>query len=180
MYRTLALTTALTVFATLPANPAAAAVVVQLLMEEHYSDAGYEVDLYVTRGADGGLLSEATIVDPASGEAVTAVDVWTDGTTVWWDGVIDGERINGSMPSPDLSGEDPPPPPEPLCFTPITAVICLGAVVVLAAVSDCAHTTNICPIDTEIPDGGGGVPPDDGGDGDGDGDGNSGGGGDED
>src|SRR5690606_6672437 len=128
-------------------------------------------------------LSEATIVDPASGETVTAVDVWTDGTTVWWDGVIDGERVNGSMPTSDLNIEDPPPPPQSFCVTPVTAIICLGAVVVLAAVDGC-KTFCIPEGTTEVPGGQGGVPPEEppgGGDSDGDsGDDGQTGGGDED
>lgn len=63
MYRVIGFTTALTVFATLPASPAAAADIAELLVEEHYSQAGYEVDLYVTRGADGDVLSEGDADD---------------------------------------------------------------------------------------------------------------------
>jgi hypothetical protein len=173
MYRAIAFIAALTVFATLPANQAAAEVA-ELVIEEHYSEGGYEVDVYVTRGADGELLSEATIVDPARGEAVTEVDVWTDGTTVWWHGMIDGEPVRGSALARDFTGED------------------LGPLALL----DCAHNSwCIRKDDTEVPGGAGGVPgdagggdggdgdgdgEDSGGDGDGDGDGKGSGGGDED
>lgn len=176
MYRIVALTTALA-FVTLPANPAAAAAGTELVMEEHFSEAGYHVDLYVTRD-DEALLSEATITDPASGDEL---DVWTDGATVWWHGTADGEPVRGHAPAGDI-GIDPQE--APICFTPITAILCLGAIVILAG-SSCAHTTKgPCPVDPsgEIPGGAGGVPSDPGGDGDGDGDGDggSGGGGDED
>lgn len=71
------------------------------------------------------------------------------------------------MPAPDLNGEDPPPPPEPLCFTPITAIICLGALVVLAGADGC-KTFCVPEGTTEVPGGQGGVPPEPGGGDDGD------------
>lgn len=146
-----------------------------MVSEQHYSADKYAVDLYVTEGADG-LLVEATLTDPATDDSV---DVWTDGDTVWWSGTVDGEPTTGTVPLP-VSPDDPKPEPEPLCFTPVSAIICVG-VVVLAAAS-CAHTTwCIRDPDTEVPGEPGGVPP--GGDGDGDGDGDetgSSGGGDDD
>ena len=157
MLRTTALPTALALATVLSASPATAGPPT-LLVEDHYRQDGYQVDLYVTDGPDG-QLTEATFTNATRGDAV---DMWTDGVTFYWYGTIDGE---------------------PYCFPPVTAVLCLG-VVLLAT---CATTINACPdretVDPSegIPGGGGGVPQDpggggdgesegDGGDGDGDGD----------
>src|SRR5690606_6615603 len=155
-------------------KPAATAVIAELLAEDQFGEDGYEVDPYVTK-ADDGILAETTVTDPTNGDSI---DFWSDGITIWWNGTIGGEPSEGSMPMSDIDG--PGQAPQPFCFTPVTAISCLG-VALLAA---CATTINACP-DREtfdpssgIPGGGGGVP-EDGGDGDGDsgdGDGKSGGG----
>jgi hypothetical protein len=93
MFRTIAFTTALVVLSSLTASPAAAAGVAELLVEEHFSQVGYEVDLYVTK-ADDGILAEATVTDPTTGDLI---DLWSDGVTLWWNGMIDGEPSEGSM-----------------------------------------------------------------------------------
>ena len=180
MYRTIALTTVLAVFATLPATPAAAADATELLLEKHFSQDSYEIDLYVTRDGDSGILSEATLTDPTVGDAV---DLWTDGFTVWWDGTIDGEPVAGSMAALDINADTDSE--GVFCLTPVSAIICLGAILIATSAS-CATTSNACPPkgtndpSSGIPGGGGGVP-DGGGDGDGDsGDGGKTGGGDED
>lgn len=171
------MTTAFAVFATLPA--AHAVEPAQLIAEQHFGQDGYEVDLYVTRGVDGSILSEATLTDLATGEAV---DMWTDGITVWWDGMVDGEPDEGSMPTRDIDANTEAE--GVFCLTPISAILCLGAILIATSAS-CATTSNACPardpVDPSsgipIPGGAGGVP-DDGGDGDGDSgdDGKSGGG----
>lgn len=97
MHKSIALTLAICLAAMLPASHATAAGP-ELLFEEHYSADGYQIDHYVTRAADG-VLSEATLTDPQTGEAV---DVWSDGITVWWDGVADGEPVHGAVLATDF------------------------------------------------------------------------------
>jgi hypothetical protein len=175
MFRTIALTTAMAVFATLPATHAAAEPA-RLLAEQHYSQDGYAIDRYVTANGEGNVLREATLTDNATGDAV---DMWTDGESIDWYGTIDGESIEGSMAMIDFD-----PQAAPICFTPVTAILCLGAVVLLFGSNCAGRNEGPCPgptvPPTDVPGGGGGVP-DDGGDGDGDsGDGGKGSGGDED
>src|SRR5690606_40744269 len=69
MFQTIAFTTALAVLFTLPAKPAATAGIAELLVEDHYSQDGYEVDLYVTK-ADDGILAETTVTDPTNGDSI--------------------------------------------------------------------------------------------------------------
>lgn len=170
MVRTIALTTALACVATLHSAPAAAQPAV-VLSEQHFNQDGVAVDLYITDAPEG-ILAEATLTDLATGEVV---DFWSDGEMIQWS----GPGFEGSVPARELTGEDPPP--QPLCYTPLTAIICIG--VVLLSAATCAHQKGCIREETEVPGGAGGVPPgDDGAGGDGDGDGDSGksGGGDED
>ncbi len=165
--KSIAFTTAISIFGAQPTALAAGVSTAALIHEEHFSEQGIEIDLYVTRDADGIVLSEARLLDPE--RRGTEVDVWTDGVTVWWDGTVDGERVFGSAPAVDFGD----PQEAAFCFTPVTAIICLGALALMASTSDgCAHGKSICRADptSEIPDGGGGVPGDGGG-----GDGESGG-----
>lgn len=174
MFRIIALPTAFAVFATLPATPVAAEPA-RLIAEQHYSQDGYEVDLYITQDAESGILEEATITDPDAGDVV---DVWSDGETIAWHGTIDGEPVEGSMARIDFD-----PQATPICFTPVTAILCLGAAVLLFGSNCAGRNEGPCPgptvPPTDVPGGGGGVP-DEGGDGDGDSDGGKGSGGDED
>jgi hypothetical protein len=96
MRRITALTTAITfstIFGGLPASSATAAdTAAEVLVESHFSDQGFEIDLFVTRGTDGTILSEATVRDPSNADEI---DVWTDGITVWWDGVVNNQHTQG-------------------------------------------------------------------------------------
>ncbi|MFO7564711.1 MAG: hypothetical protein R6X02_18855 [Enhygromyxa sp.] len=97
--------------------------IAELLMEQHYSEQGFEVDLYVTRAADGTVLSEATVFDPTSADQV---EVWTDGVTLWWEGTIDGRPVSGSEATIDVLDPDDP---QAFCLHPIGAIVCLGVLV---------------------------------------------------
>lgn len=57
----------------------------ELLYEERRLVDELAVEVAVTRNADGLVLGEANGVDTVSGDEV---DVWTDGTTLWWSGLI--------------------------------------------------------------------------------------------
>jgi hypothetical protein len=132
MYRAIAFITALTVFAALPANQAAAEVA-ELVVEEHFIEAGYEVDLYVTAAADG-VHTDAMFVDPATGDEV---NFWTDGVIIEWSGTVGGEPVSDSRPATVTAGS---PPPQAFCAGPI-AIVCIGAAFLLS----CATTINACP-----------------------------------
>ena len=119
MTKATAFITAFALTFALPASHATASPA-NLLMEEHRSEAGYQVDLYVTEGPEG-VLSEATLTEPDTGESV---DVWTDGTTVWWDGVVDGSHVNGSALVTDFDRG-----PQAFCAGPV-AIVCIGVVIV--------------------------------------------------
>ncbi len=174
MFKSIAVTTAISVFAVQPLAAAADVATAELIHEEHFSEQGVEVDLYVTRDAEGPLLSEATLHDPES--PGTEVDLWTDGVTVWWHGTIDGDSVSGSTPTADFGD----PQEAAFCFTPVTAIICLGALAVMAS-GGCYGKGFCVPDDSEVPGGAGGVPDEGGGgDGGGDDDGSGSGGGDED
>ncbi len=111
------------------------------------------------------MLAEATLLDPEL--EGTEVDVWTDGVTVWWDGTVDGERVAGSAPAVEFGD----PQEAVFCLTPVTAVACIGAVVLLAATAGgCTMLSKFCPLPEPQPPGGAGGVPSEGGGGDGDGD----------
>src|SRR5690606_1226014 len=129
------------------------------------------------KDAEGGTLGGATPTDPATGDEV---DAWADGETIVWHGTIGGEPVEGSATTIDFD-----PQATLICLTPVTAILCLGAVILLFGSSCSGNIAGPCPVDpvdpsSGIPGGAGGVP-DDGGDGDGDsGDDGKTGGGDED
>ncbi len=98
----------------------------ELLLERRAEIEGFEIELFVTRGVDGTLLSEATLRDPTK---VDELEVWTDGVTVWWVGTVDGEAVERSAPVIEIV--DPSEPPAAICLHPVGAIVCIGAAVVL-------------------------------------------------
>lgn len=80
-----------------PSNSALAStspVLAELLVEDSHVDSGYDVTLAVTRAPEGDVIGDATVVDSTTGDEV---DMWTDGVTVAWVGVVDGAPTAGEM-----------------------------------------------------------------------------------
>jgi hypothetical protein len=132
MLKPIALTTAIAFFAAFQPAPAHAEPA-YLVTEQHFIEAGYEVDLYVTAAADG-VHTDAMFVDPATGDEV---NFWTDGVIIEWSGTVGGEPVSGSRPATVTAGS---PPPQAFCAGPI-AIVCIGAAFLLS----CATTINACP-----------------------------------
>jgi hypothetical protein len=124
----------------------------EVLSEKHYSDDGFDVELVVTRGDDGVVVSRANAKDPGTGNIA---EIWTDGHTIKWTGTIGGEPVSGSSAASDLLTLDEPE--SPACLSPIAALICLGAAAALLA--GCAFGFSCEGVDPE----GGSNPPESGG-----------------
>jgi hypothetical protein len=125
----------------------------EVLSEKHYSDHGFEMNVVVTRGDDGVVVSRANADDPTNGDSA---EIWTDGRTITWTGTIGAEPANGSAAAPDLLNLDELE--SPACLSPIAALICLGAAAALLAGCSFGFSCEGHPQPTNPPEGGGGVP----------------------
>lgn len=110
-----------------PSSSAAEGSMAKLIEERRFVADGFEVELAVTENADGPL-SEATVVELQGSDEV---DVWTDGSTVWWAGIVEGEPLEGSAPAERFVDWDQPQ--AHICLTPVGAIVCIGAAAVLLA-----------------------------------------------
>ena len=115
----------------------------ELLAEDSYQDSGYEVTFAVTRDTHGAVLGEANVLEPVTGDEV---EVWIEADTVFWAGIHEGQSTAGSVALADLDvgsgGAE-----SIVCFTPVTAVVCLGVVAILFSGGGCAHFINCNPRD---------------------------------
>jgi hypothetical protein len=127
-----------------PSNSALAStspVLAELLVEDSSVESGYDVTLAVTRAPEGDVIGDATVVDPTTGDEV---DMWTDGVTVAWVGVVDGAPTAGEMAVADLEIGNHGMAAA-WCFAPVTALVCIGAAALLFSSTGCAHFINCVP-----------------------------------
>jgi hypothetical protein len=125
----------------------------EVLSEKHRNDHGVEMDVVVTRGSDGVVVSRSNAEDPTTGDTAK---IWTNGQMITWSGTIGGEPVSGSSPASDLLSLENPA--SPACLNPVAALICLGAAAALLAGCAFGFSCEGSPQPTNPPEGGGGVP----------------------